>query len=88
MEDFMNVISIFGHLIRAIGFLALGFAVGKFFTTEFKQSVWQVQVALVLGFFGLLAGLTHFASAGSMGAFALTAGAAMILPDLAKKHEE
>lgn len=88
MEDFMNVLSILGHFVRAVGFLLLGFAISRFVTISYKQAVWQVQVALVVGYLGLLAALTHFASAGSMGTFALGAGAAMLLPDLMKAQEK
>ena len=63
-----------GILLRALGFLVFGFAVGHFFFETFKTSSWQVQIALGLGFFGLLIALTDLASAGSAGAFALGAG--------------
>ncbi len=63
-----------GILLRALGFLVFGFAVGHFFFEIFKTSAWQVQIALALGFFGLLIALTDFATAGSAGAFALGAG--------------
>jgi hypothetical protein len=87
MNEFESVLSILGHLIRAIGFIALGFGVGRFTMDAYKKAVWQVQIALSLGFFGLLLGLTHYASAGSMGMFALSAGAAIIISGLPKKED-
>jgi hypothetical protein len=50
--------------------------------------VWQVQVALSLGFFGLLVGITDFASAGSAGAFALGAGAAYLMNMMPQKTDD
>ena len=45
------------------------------FTIEaYRKAVWQLQIALALGFFALLVGLTHYASPGAVGAFALGAG--------------
>ncbi|MBK8418903.1 hypothetical protein [Candidatus Villigracilis saccharophilus] len=87
MNEFVEVLSIFGHFIRALGFIALGFGVGRFTMDAYKKAVWQVQIALIFGFFGMLVGLTHYASAGSMGMFALSTGAAMILPNMPKKED-
>ena len=56
-----------------------GLALGRFVLENFKAVAWQVQIALALGFFGLLIALTTFASAGSAGAFALGAGGAYFM---------
>jgi hypothetical protein len=88
MNDFMDILSILGYILRALGFLILGFAVGRFTLDSYKQAVWQVQVALAIGFFGLLIGLTNFSSPGSMGMFAIGTGLAMIMVIMAKKEEE
>jgi hypothetical protein len=87
MNQFADVLSILGYLIRALGFIVLGFGVGRFTMDAYKKAVWQVQIALALGFFGLLVGLTNYASAGSMGMFALSSGVAMILSNMPKKEE-
>ncbi|MCX6056860.1 MAG: hypothetical protein NTW69_01750 [Chloroflexi bacterium] len=87
MNQFADVLSILGYLIRALGFIVLGFGVGRFTMDAYKKAVWQVQIALALGFFGLLVGLTNYASAGSMGMFALSSGVAMILSNMLKKEE-
>ena len=65
MNEFMDVLSILGHIVRALGFIVLGFGIGRFTMDAYKKAVWQVQIALALGFFGLLVGLTNYASAGS-----------------------
>ena len=83
-----DVFGFLGILLRAIGFLVVGLAVGRFVWDNFKNSVWQVQVALSLGFFGLLVGITDFASAGSAGAFALGAGAAYFMNMMPQKTED
>ncbi len=87
MSQFAEVLSILGYLIRALGFIVLGFGVGRFTMDAYKKAVWQVQIALALGFFGLLVGLTNYASAGSMGMFAISAGVAIILSGMPKKEE-
>ncbi|MBI5952606.1 MAG: hypothetical protein HY865_13190 [Chloroflexi bacterium] len=88
MGQFTEVLSVIGFVIRALGFIVLGFGVGRFTMDAYKKAVWQVQIALAVGFFGLLVGLTNYASPGSMGMFALGAGIAVILSGMAKKEEE
>jgi hypothetical protein len=88
MNNVMDILSIIGYVLRALGFLILGFAIGRFALDSYKQAVWQVQIALVIGFFGLLIGLTNFSSPGSMGMFAAGAGLAMTMVIMAKKEEE
>ncbi len=88
MNNLMDILEIIGYVLRALGFLILGFAVGRFILDSYKQAVWQVQIALTLGFLGLLVGLTHFSSPGSMGMFAIGAGLAMIMVIMAKKEEK
>jgi hypothetical protein len=88
MDQFTEVLSVIGFVIRALGFIVLGFGVGHFTMDAYKKAVWQVQIALAVGFFGLLVGLTNYASPGSMGMFALGAGIAVILSGMAKKEEE
>lgn len=87
MNVFTEILSLIGFVIRALGFIVLGFGIGRFAMEAYKKAVWQVQIALILGFFGLLIGLTNYASAGSMGMFALSSGAAMILSNMPKKED-
>ncbi len=80
MPPIVSDISAFlGILLRALGFLVVGVAVGRLVFDNFKNSEWQLKIALALGFFGLLIGLTDFASPGSAGAFALGAGGAYFM---------
>ena len=82
-----DIFGLLGLLLRALGFLLFGFGSGRFVLDAFKESGWQVQIALVLGFFGLLIALTDFASPGSAGAFALGAGVAYFMANMPKKAE-
>jgi len=79
MGTLTDVLSVVGYIVRALGFGLLGFAVGRFTMDSYKKAQWQVQIALAVGFFGLLVGLTEFSSPGSMGLFALGAGAAIFM---------
>lgn len=79
MDPVVNeILSIFGFLFRFLGFLLVGFGLTRFVLDHYEASEWQVRIALALGFFGVLVGLTAYASPGSSGAFALGAGAALI----------
>ena len=83
-----EIFGFLGFLLRAFGFLLLGFGAGRFMLDSYQKASWQVQVALVLGFFGLIVGLTDFSSAGSAGAFALGAGAAFFMSNMPKKKDD
>ena len=86
-----DVFGFFGFLIRFLGFLLAGYAIGRFFLENYKASEWQVRIALILGFFGLFVGVTAYASPGSSGAFALGSGIAflaVLLPRKAADSEE
>jgi hypothetical protein len=75
-----EVLNILGFLMRLAGMIVLGVAF-SFFTVEiFKKGlqVWMVQVALYLGFIGLVIALSTFTSPGTLGAFGLGAGAALL----------
>jgi hypothetical protein len=74
-----DIFGLLGYLLAAIGFGAFGFGAVRFMLDTYPKAIWQVQIALVLGLFGLFVGLTDFASPGSAGAFALGAGAAFLM---------
>ena len=88
MNELLQILGILGNLIRAIGFLVFGYGVTKFVLDSYSKANWQLQIALALGFFGLLAGLTHYASPGSTGTYALGAGVALITAMRPKTPEE
>lgn len=77
-----------GILIRFLGFLVVGLALGRFVLDQFKNVAWQVQIALVLGIFGVLIALTDLASAGSAGGFALGLGASYFMTMMPRKSAD
>ena len=87
MDTFREVLSTVGFVIRAIGFLLLGFGVARFTLDAYYKAVWQVQITLAAGFFLLLIGLTNYSSPASMGTFAIGAGAALMMQFMGKKEE-
>jgi hypothetical protein len=82
-----EIFSFLGFLLRAVGFLLFGYAVGRFVLDSYAKAAWQLQIALLLGFFGLLVGLTDFSSPGSAGSFALGAGIALFMANMPGKDE-
>lgn len=87
LEVFGQILSILGFIVRFVGFLIIGFGIGRFVLDNYKTSEWQVRIALALGYFGLLVGITDFASPGSTGAFALGSGVAFFMANMPKKTE-
>ena len=83
MDDFLYILKdiagIFGFLVRIAGFALIGLGLGRFVLDAYPKSNWQMQMALILGFFGLLIALTVYSSPGSAGAFALGAGFAFFM---------
>jgi hypothetical protein len=92
MDSFLgtlkDIFSILGYFISVVGFFVVGFGLGRFFLASYPKGNWELQVALALGFFGLLIGITVFATPGSAGAFALGAGLAFFMESQQKKEEE
>lgn len=87
MSDFMLILGILGNLVRAIGLLIFGFGITRFTLDAYGKANWQLQIALALGFFGLLIGLTNYATPGSSGMYALGAGIALISGLLPRKSD-
>ena len=80
-----DIFGFFGYLLSAIGFGAFGYAIVRFWLEVYPKSNWQLQIALILGLFGMFVGVADFASPGSAGAFALGASAPFLLPLLTAK---
>lgn len=89
MPTIVNEIFTFlGFLLNALGFLLFGFGGARFMLGAFQKASWQLQGALALGFFALLAALAKFSSPGSVGAFALGAGIAFFMSSRGDKPED
>ena len=82
-----EILGLLGFLLRALGFLLFGFGSGRFLLDAYQKANWQLQIALALGFFGLLIGLTDFSTPGSAGAFALGAGIAFFMSGRSGKSD-
>lgn len=80
-----DTFALLGFILRFIGFLIAGYAIGHFVFDNYKMSEWQVRIALALGFFGLFVGVTAYASPGSSGAFALGSGIAFLQAVMPRK---
>ena len=88
MDPIVNeIFALLGFLLRALGFLLFGFGGGRFMLGAYQKANWQLQIALALGFFALLAALAKFSSPGSVGAFALGAGIAFFMSGRGDKQE-
>jgi hypothetical protein len=83
-----QIFGFLGFLLSALGLLVFGFAGGRFTLDAFQKTVWQVQVALILGLFVVLVGLANYTTPGSTGAFALGAGIAFLSNSSKKKDDE
>ncbi len=92
MENFVTqlllILSVFGYLLRALGFGALGFGLGRFMMDAYKQAAWQLQIALALGFFALIAAITRFTGPTATGAFAAGLAIPLIMAGAGKKEEK
>ena len=84
----LDIFSFLGFLLNALGFLLFGFGGARFTLDAFPKAGWQVQCALALGLFALLAALAKFSSPGSVGAFALGAGIAFLMSGMPRKKDD
>ena len=87
MDTFEQILSILGFVIRALGFSVLGYGVVRFTLDAYYKAVWQVQIAIAIGFFAMLIGLTNYSSPASMGTFAIGASVALFMQFSGKKEE-
>jgi predicted permease len=82
LPDWLQItIDILGGLVRTIGLVLLGLGTG-WLTLEFfrkGQQAWQVQIAIFLGFIGLVIASTRFLSPFGLGGFGIGAGVAIFL---------
>ncbi len=74
------ILELIGYIFRPLGFLVFGVAAGWLaslpFTTEAKW--WQLEIAALLGLLGSAVTLSIYSGAGTVGAYALGAGASVL----------
>jgi len=85
--DWLKItLDLLGALLRMIGMLLLGMGAG-WLTLEFlrkAQQAWQLQIAIFLGFVGLLIAMARFTSAAALGGFGIGIGIAIFIWGLPK----
>jgi hypothetical protein len=73
-----SALGLLGSLLVLICFVLGGFALGRFTLDSYRAATWQVQIALILGFFLLVAGVVRYAQAGAAAGFMLGAALAFL----------
>ncbi len=82
-----DLFALLADLISVVGFLLVGFALGRMVFDNFKLGDWRFQAILLLGLFGLLIGLAAFSSPAAVGAFAIGVAVAYFLTMMPMKTE-
>jgi hypothetical protein len=83
-------INLLGAILRIAGMVLLGLGAG-WLTLEFfrkAQQAWQFQIALFLGFVGLVIAMAVFLSPAALGGFGVGVGVAVFLWGMPKKQAE
>jgi hypothetical protein len=80
VTTWQQLLYIIGTLIRPIGGLVLGVAAGWISATTFLDAdkEWQLKIAIFLGLLGAFVTLNIYSGAGTVGLFAIGAGASII----------
>lgn len=82
-----DLLDFLGKVLFWFCFLLPGFALGRFTLDAYTKAVWQVQAALVLGFFLLIVGVVNYAPDSLASAFVLGAGLAFLRDFLGKEEK-
>ncbi|MCS7011969.1 MAG: hypothetical protein N2049_00795 [Anaerolineales bacterium] len=84
-----EILDLLAALLRLLGMIVFGWGFG-WLTLDLlkKTAVPYVQIALFLGFVGLVVSLTVFISPGALAGFVLGAGAIFLWNSLPKKEEK
>lgn len=83
--EFMRIM---GILLRALGALVFGVGAGWLVTHVLKWQLWQLATAAVLGLLGTFVLIGHWTTGGgTMGAFGLGAGAALLVWGLMEERK-
>jgi hypothetical protein len=80
MDQISVILGLLGSIFRPVGAVVFGLAAGWLvvqpFTSEAKW--WQLEAVALLGFLGSLVTLSIYSGAGTIGAYALGAGAGVL----------
>lgn len=78
--DFYDVLVLLGGIVQALGLLVFGAGVGWLTLWAYREAEgkWQLQIAIYLGLLLFTALLARFSTPSGLGAFAFSAGAALL----------
>jgi len=84
-----EIINLLASILRLIGMAVLGLGIGWLSLDLLRKGqVWQLQIAVFLGFVGLLVAMTFFLASGALGAFSIGVGVAIFLWGMPKKQKK
>jgi len=74
------ILELIGYIFRPLGFLVFGVAAGWLASLPFVSEAkwWQLEIAALLGLLGSAVTLSIYSGAGTVGAYALGAGASVL----------
>ncbi len=89
MTTVFDIIGLLASALRLLGMGVLGAGIG-WLTLDMlhKTQAWQVQIAVILGLFGVVIGLAVFLAAGALGAFGIGIAVAIFLWGIPRKKKE
>ncbi len=75
------VFGLVSYAIRLLGFVVFGLAAGWLTLNILgrKANPWQVELTILVCFFGLMGAIVNFTTAGATGAYALGAGLSLLI---------
>jgi hypothetical protein len=83
-----DVLEILGAFFRFLGLLVLGLGTGWLTLHGFRKEIWQLQIAVFLGFIGAAIAMATFQTAGALAGYALGAGTAILVWGIPRPKKE
>lgn len=88
-EVISQILNIIGVLIRFVGVILFGLAIGWFTLTAFKrETTWHYQAVLLVVFFGFFAAVFWNSNPGVLGGLTLGTGLAILFWGMRKANEK
>jgi hypothetical protein len=83
-----DIIDILGAFFRFLGLLVFGLGTGWLTLHSIRKEVWQLQIAVFLGFIGAAIAMAVFQTAGAVAGYALGAGIAILIWGIPRPKKE